>query len=55
MAELDLTREEWKMVLGLIQGKSVKVGNPVEFTAYQAIEKKLLDYLSGPGLDLGGK
>ncbi len=55
MAEIDLTKNEWTILLLLVEDKRIKVADDDVLAVYRAIQKKLLDYLSGPGLDLGGE
>ena len=45
-----LTRGEYSTLIKLVENKTVKVGDPVRFERLGALQKKLLDFASGPGL-----
>ena len=47
----DLSRAQYQMILKLVESKQVKVGDPAKFAEWQEIEKRLLDFLSGPGFN----
>lgn len=47
-----LTRGEYTTLIKLVGNKTVAVKDPAQFEALVGLEKKLLDFASGPPLDL---